>query len=74
MHRRLKTIYDLTRTGRFFIQTKLHQEAYEEIKSRLLKPFVLHLPDYRSTFLLFMDTTRTTAGFVLNQIQNDTLN
>ena len=39
----LKPIYDLTGKGRSFIWSKLHQETFEEIKSSLLKPPVLHL-------------------------------
>ena len=48
-------IYDLTRKGCPFIWTKVHQEALKEIKARLLKPPVLHLPDNRGRFQLFSD-------------------
>ena len=37
----LKPIYVLSRKGRPFIWTKIHQEAFEDIKARLLKPLVL---------------------------------
>ena len=46
----LQTIYDLTRKGRPFLWTKISQEAYKEIKSRLLKPPLLHLPDNTGRF------------------------
>ena len=40
----LKPIYDLTRKGRQFIWRKEQQTAFEEIKHRIIKPPVLHLP------------------------------
>ena len=40
----LKPIYDLTRKGRQFIWGKEQQLTFEEIKCRLIKPPVLHLP------------------------------
>ena len=41
----LKIIYDLTRKGRQFIRGEEQQLAFEEIKSRLVKAPILHLPD-----------------------------
>ena len=41
----LKPIYDLTRKGRSFIWEQEQQVAFEEIKKRLQKPPILHLPD-----------------------------
>ena len=41
----LKPIYDLTRKGRQFIWGEEQQTTFEEIKGRLQKPPVLHLPD-----------------------------
>ena len=41
----LKPIYDLTRKGRHFIWGKEQQEAFEEIKRRLIKAPVLHMPN-----------------------------
>ena len=46
----LKPIYDLIRKGKTFIWTKVHEEAFEEIKARFLKPPVLHLPDNKAMF------------------------
>ena len=54
----LKPIYSLTRKGRPFIWTKVHQEAFEDIKARLLKPSVLHIPDNKGRFQLFSDSSR----------------
>ena len=41
----LKPIYNLTRNGRHFIWGEQQQKAFEEIKGRLQRPPVLHLPD-----------------------------
>ena len=41
----LKPIYDLTRKGRPFIWGKEQQDSFEEIKLRLIKPPVLHMPN-----------------------------
>ena len=46
----LKSIYNLTRKGRQFICGDEQQVAFEEIKSRLQKPPVLHLPDKNEGF------------------------
>ena len=43
----LKPIYDLTRKDRQFIWGQEQQSAFDEIKNRLQKPPVLHLPDGR---------------------------
>ena len=45
LQRLLKPIYDLTRKGRQFVWGKEQQEAFEEIKRRLQKAPVLHMPD-----------------------------
>ena len=41
----LKPIYNLTRKGRHFVWGEEQQKAFEEIKGRLQRPPVLHLPD-----------------------------
>ena len=41
----LKPIYDLTRKGRLFIWGKEQQDSSEEIKCRLIKLPVLHMPN-----------------------------
>ena len=45
-------IYDLTRKGIQFVWGKEQQDAFEEIKHRLQKPPVLHMPDKIGTFQL----------------------
>ena len=46
----LKPIYELTKKGRPFVWGEEQQKAFDEIKSRLLKPSVLSMPDRRGRF------------------------
>ena len=46
----LKPIYELTRKGRPFIWGDEQQKAFDEIKSRLLKPPVLSMPEKEVDF------------------------
>ena len=46
----LKPIYDLTRKGRPFIWGKEQQDSFEEIKHKLMKPPVLHMPNKTGRF------------------------
>ena len=66
----LKPIYDLTRKGRQFIWGEEQQKAFDEIKHRLQRPPVLHLPDRHGWFQLYSDTSKFATGSVLYQIQN----
>ena len=65
----LKTIYDLTRKGRPFVWGK-KQDSCEEIKHRIIKPPVLHMPNTTGRFYLFLDTSKFAMGSTLYQIQN----
>ena len=65
----LKPIYKLTRKGRPFIWGK-EQDSFEEIKHRLIKPPVLHMPNTTGTFHLYSDTSKFATGSALYQIQN----
>ena len=58
----LKPIYDLTRKSRHFIWGEEQQTAFEEIKSRLQRPSVLHLPDKTGRFQLYCDTSKFATG------------
>ena len=69
----LKPIYDLTRKGRHFIWGKEQQEAFEEIKRRLVKAPVLHMPNCEGRFYLYSNTSKFAAGSALYQIQNGKL-
>ena len=66
----LKPIYNLTRKGRPFIWEKEQQDSFEEIKHRLIKPPVLHIPNKTGRFHLYSDTSKFATGSVLYQIQN----
>ena len=70
LQRLLKPIYDLTRKGRQFVWGKEQQEAFEEIKRRLQKAPVLHMPDKVGRFQLYSDTSKYATGGALYQIQN----
>ena len=44
--------------------------AFEEIKHRLIRPPVLHLPNSTGRFHLYSDTSKFAMGSTLYQIQN----
>ena len=69
----LKPIYDLTRKGKPFKWQQEQQTTFEEIKSRLQKPPILHLPDGKGRFHLYSDTSKYATGSALYQIQNGKL-
>ena len=58
----LKPIYDLTRKGKQFVWGVEQQNAFEEIKQRLQKPPVLHMPDKAGRFQLYSDTSKYAMG------------
>ena len=66
----LKQIYDLTKKGRQFLWGNEQQDSFEEIKCRLIKPPVLHMPNTTGRFHLYSDTSNFATGSVLYQIQN----
>ena len=66
----LKPIYDLIRKGRQFVWGVEQQNAFDEIKQRLQKPPVLHMPNKIGRFQLYSDTSKYATGSVLYQIQN----
>ena len=66
----LKPIYELTKIGRPFVWGEEQQKAFEEIKSRLLKPPVLSMPDRRGRFLLYSDPSIFATGSMLYQVQD----
>ena len=66
----LKTIYYLTRKGRPSVWGKEQQDSFEEIKCRLNKPPVLHMPNTTGRFHLYSDTSKFAMGSTLFQIQN----
>ena len=69
----LKPIYDLTRKGRLFNWGKEQQDSFIEIKCRLVKPLVLHMPNKSGRFHLYSDTCKHMTGSALYQIQGGKL-
>ena len=70
----LKPICDLARKGRPFIWGKEKQDSFNEIKCRLVKTPVLHMPlhmpNKTGRFHLYSDTSKFATGSTLYQIQN----
>ena len=66
----LKPIYDLTKKGKPFLWEKEQQEAFEEIKKRMLKPPVLSMPNRKGRFILYSDTSKIATGSALYQYQD----
>ena len=65
----LTPVYDLTKKGKPFLWTKLHQQAFDQIKGLLAKPPLLTLPDGMGRYTLYSDTSKTHAGSALWQMQ-----
>ena len=57
----LKPMYHLTRKGRPFHWGKEQQDSFIEIKHRLVKPPVLHMPNKSGRFHLYSDTSKYAA-------------
>ena len=51
----LKQINDLARKSRQFIWGEEQKLAFKEIKSRLIQPPLLHLPDSKGGFHVYSD-------------------
>ena len=66
----LKPIYNLTRKGRQFIWEEEQQDASKEIKHRLIKAPILHMPNHEVRFHLYSDMSKFATRSVLYQIQN----
>ena len=66
----LKPIYDLTRKARPFVCGKEQQDSFDEIKCKLIKPPVLHMPNTTCRFHLYSDTSKYATGSALYQIHN----
>ena len=66
----LKPIYDLTKKGKPFLWEKEQQEAFEDIKKRMLKPPVLSMSDRKGRFILYSDTSKIATGSTLYQHQD----
>ena len=56
-----------------FLWGKEQQDVFEEIKCRLIKPPVLHMPISTGRFHLYSDNSKFAVGSVPYQIQNGQL-
>ena len=65
-----KPIYDLTRKGRQFIWEQKQQKALEEIKRRLVKTPIIHMPNCEGRIHLYSDMSKFAAWRAPYQIQN----
>ena len=66
-----KPIYNLARKGRQFIWGREQQETFKEIKCRLIKAPILHMPNCGGRFHLYSDMSKFATGSTLYQIQNE---
>ena len=66
----LKPIYNLTRKVIPFVWGNEQQDFFEELKCRLMKCPVLHMPNTMGRFHLYADTSTFATGSALYQIQN----
>ena len=66
----LKPIHELTNKGRPFVWGEEQQKAFDDIKSRLLKPPILSMPDKRGRFLMYSGTSIFATGSALYQVQD----
>ena len=60
---------ELTHQDRPFVWGKEQEAAFNEVKKRLTKPPVLHLPKADGRFILYSDTSKEGTGSSLWQIQ-----
>ena len=58
------------RKGKQFVWGVEQQNAFDELKQRLQKPPVLHMPNKIGRFQLYSDTSKYATGSALYQIQN----
>jgi len=65
----LRPLYELTRKGKPWHWTDIHQTAFETIKAKLQNPPVLTCPTAKGRFILYSDTSRQHVGSALWQIQ-----
>ena len=70
----LKPIYHLTRKGRQFIWGKEQQVAFEEIKWRLVKAPIMHMPNCDGRFHLYSDMSTFAAEVLYIKFKKENQN
>ena len=58
------------RKGGQFVWGEEQQNAFEEIKCRLIRPLILFMPNCECRFHLYSDMSKFATGNTLYQIQN----
>ena len=68
----LKPIYNLTRKGRPFIWGKDQQDSFEEIKHRIIRPPVLHMPKKQVDFtcIQILVNSQLAVHFIKYRMEN----
>ena len=66
-----KPLHQLIEKNREFIWTDQCQEAFEQLRQKLVSAPVLSFPDFSKPFVLETDASDTGIGSVLSQIQDD---
>ena len=66
-------LYRITRKDSVWKWGGEEQKAFEDLKTAMLSPSVLHLPDFSKDFHVFSDASLIGAGAVLMQKHGETL-
>ena len=69
LQKHLKPIYELTRNGKPWLWTELHEDAFNKVKEVIQQPPILSCPTSTGRFTLFTDTSRQHVGSCLWQRQ-----
>ena len=64
-------LHSLTRKGAIFVWTQQCQEAFDQLKERLVTSPLLAYPTANQAFMLETDASKAGLGAVLSQIQSD---
>ena len=63
-------LYEVTRKNKDFHWGKAQQDAFEKVKSELIKPPILAMPNKTGLFTVDSDTSKIGCGATLSQLQN----
>lgn len=61
----------LLRKNQPFIWSDICENAFQEIKTKLLSPEILQFPDFEKTFILTTDASKVACGAILSQGHGD---
>ena len=63
-------LFDLTKKDAPFLWSTECNDAFEKLKTALLKPPILAYPNYDEPYILETDCSDNAAGFILSQVQD----